>query len=136
MSIGAAEHQCVLHTHQPPLLPGHHQGHQVAEAAAAGGHPTGLSAKTQTFGHPGTEAALEPRQAGRQLFRQQIVIQAGADQIGGHRSRERGRIQMGHRTRMHRIEGPIHHQLEIIKQSQRLQAIRGRCHLRQHAEQG
>ena len=84
MGIGAAEHQRVAAPLQASAVARHHQGHQVAERAAAGGYAARSHAETKPLGQPGRQAALQPRQAWCQFLSQQVVVEASHDQIANH----------------------------------------------------
>ena len=94
-------------------LAGHHQGHQVTEAAATGQHAAGLGAQAQGRRHPAGELAFQARQAGGQFLGQEVVVEAGADQFRHHRGGEGWRIEVGQGAGMAGVVGPLHHLLQL-----------------------
>ena len=105
-----------------------HQGHQVAQGATAGQHTTSTIGETQPLAEPAAELLLEVGQAGGKLLRQQIVVQAGTDQIRRNGGGEGWGVQMGQRPGVGRLIGPIHHQLKILQQLVHSKALNRRCH--------
>ena len=70
------------------------QGHQVAEAATTGRHPTTVGSKADTRGQPMAETSLQATQRWRKLLSQKIVIEASRNQIRSNRDREGWRIEV------------------------------------------
>ena len=95
MGINAAQHLGPLVPGQAGPLAGHHQGHQIAQAAATSQHPPRPLTQAQGRRHPTGELALKARQAGGQFLGQQIVVEASADEFRHHRGGEGRRIEVG-----------------------------------------
>ena len=101
---------------------------------ATGGNPTGPLGQAQALSQPGTQTAFQPGEAGGEFLGQQVVVEAGADQIGHDRSGQGRGIEVGQGPRMVGVVGPLHHQLQIGQQAFRGESTGFRFHLRQHTQ--
>ena len=113
MGIRTGDHHRPTFGGQTPTAPGGNQGHQVGEGAATGPHATTARGHAQLAGQPGGEAALQPGKTRGELLGEQVVVEAGADQIGCDGGRQGRGIQVGQGAGMVGVVGPIHHQLQI-----------------------
>jgi hypothetical protein len=134
MGIGAGQNHRLTAAAKPCRPPGHHKSHQVGKRSPTGCHTATAGWKAEPLGHPATQPSFQVGEAGRELLGEQIVVQAGADQLSGDGRRERRGIQMGQRAGMVGIEGAIHHQLQIGQQP--ISAHPGclKLHFGQHAQ--
>ena len=95
MGRSAGQHHRICTGLQACLLASAHQRHQVAEAAATGGHTAGFRAEPDAIGQPAAQLPFQAGERGRELFSQQIVVEARGHQISHHGDRQGRRIQVG-----------------------------------------
>ena len=95
MGCSAGQHHRIGAGLKAFLLASAHQRHQVAEAAATGGHTAGIWAKANAIGQPAAQLPFQAGERGRELFSQQIVVEARGHQISHHGDRQGRRIQVG-----------------------------------------
>jgi len=95
MGSRTGQHHGISVCLQACLLAGAHQRHQVAEAAATGWHTAGIRAEANAIGQPAAELPFQAGERRRELFSQQIVVEARGHQISHHGDRQGRRIQVG-----------------------------------------
>ena len=134
MGIGAGRHHGLPASVGAPLLAGRHQSHQIAQAAATGGHPTSSLGQAHPLGDDRAEAALQPPQARRELIGQKVVVQTSGNQLRHQRGCQGWGIEMGDRSGVARVVGPLHHQLQISSRRSGGRPSRLRLHSGQHAQ--
>ena len=136
MGVGAGDYHRLRATLQAPGATGRHQGHQIRQGSAAGSHAPATRRQAKPFGEPGHHAPFQAGQAGGELLGEQVVVQAGTDQICHHRRPKRRGIEVGQGPWMVGVVGPVHHQLEIGQEGVVAEAQKLGLHLGQHAQAG
>ena len=109
---------------------GGHQSHQVAECSACGEDTSGVLRQPQSLREPAAELSLKTRQPRGELLGQEVVVQAGTDQIRCNRSGERRWIKMGQRPGMGRLISAVHDDLKIVQQCRHVAPLITRNQLR------
>ena len=136
MGVGAAEHHGLADPIEAPLVTSHHQGHQIAEGPATGGHPAGAGRQADRFGQPAAEGFLKTTEAGGEFLGQQIVVEAGGNEVAHHRGQQGWRVEMGQSPGMVGVVGPLHQLLHLGEQGVVAEAALSGRHRRQQRGAG
>ena len=127
VGIPTAENDTITGTLQTA---GGHQSHQIAERSACGEDTSGLLRQPQSLSEPVAELSLKTGQPRGQLFGQQVVVQAGTNQIRCNRSGERRWIKMGQRPGVGWLVGAVHDDLQVVQQGRHIASLITRDQLR------